>query len=35
VDEDEDWEKVYSNKKGDRMSGIQGDDVFNHGGFDD
>ena len=34
MDEDDDWEKVYSNRKGDRMSGIQGDDVFNHGGFD-
>jgi protein-serine/threonine kinase len=33
-EDDEEWEKVYSDQKGDRMSGIQGDDVFNHGGFD-
>ncbi|KIW08488.1 hypothetical protein, variant 3 [Verruconis gallopava] len=35
MDEDDDWEKVDSDRKGDRMSGIQSDDVFNHGGFDD
>lgn len=39
--EDADWEKVYSNEKGDRMSGVvtsnhdNDDGIFNHGGFDD
>ncbi|KAF2432740.1 kinase-like protein [Tothia fuscella] len=38
--EDPDWEKVYSNEKGDRMSGVVSnstdadDGIFNHGGFD-
>jgi X-X-X-Leu-X-X-Gly heptad repeat protein len=38
--EDDDWEKVYSNQKGDRMSGVvssndHDDGIFNNGGFDD
>jgi X-X-X-Leu-X-X-Gly heptad repeat protein len=38
--EDDDWEKVYSNQKGDRMSGVVSsndheDSIFNNGGFDD
>ena len=40
--EDDDWEKVYSKQKGDRMSGVmpsksqdQDDSIFNNGGFDD
>jgi serine/threonine protein kinase len=38
--EDDDWEKVYSDKKGDRMSGVvsnhndNDDSIFNNGGFD-
>jgi serine/threonine protein kinase SCH9 len=41
MDEDDDWEKVYSNSKGDRMSGVlptrshdHDDNVFNNSGFD-
>jgi len=39
-EEDDDWEKVYSNQKGDRMSGVMSskhdndDSIFNNGGFE-